>query len=163
MRILLVCGKGGHAEQMSRLIDHIDNNLNIEYLSIVEKGTKLRNKDIIFDKTVHVMPLRPKDIQNIFITTGQSFFSMFQCFTATIYLIVKYKYKLMISTGPGIAIPVAIICKLFRCRIIHIETWSRFYSKSFAGKYMYKLATDFWVQNKELLLLYPKAKFVGRL
>ncbi len=163
MKILLVCGNGGHAEQMSRLIDQIGDNLNIKFLSIVEEGTKLKNTNKIFDKTIHVVPLRPKAYHNIFITIGRSFFSIFQCFAVTIYLIVKYKYRLMISTGPGIAIPIAIMCKLFRCRIIHIETWSRFYSKSWTGKYMYKLATDFWVQNKELLLIYPKAKFVGRL
>ena len=73
---------------MSRLIDQIGDNLNIKFLSIVEEGTKLENTNKIFDKQ-YIVPLRPKAYHNIFITIGRSFFSIFQCFAVTIYLIVK--------------------------------------------------------------------------
>lgn len=81
----------------------------------------------------------------------------------TFRLLRKHKFKVIISTGPGIAISAGIAAKLFRVKIIHIETWSRFYSKSFTGRIMYKLADKFYVQNEELLKIYPKAIYSGRL
>ena len=162
--ILIVFGHGGHAEQMTRLLKSIDGMHNQNYVAIVENGSILKNKSIPVIGTLSVIPIRPKnsDVNRIklFLQFISSFFSSF---LSALKLLYKSRIKLMISTGPGIAIPIALVCRLFNCRIIHLETWCRFYTKSFTGKFMYYLATDFWIQNKELANLYPKATYVGRL
>ena len=69
----------------------------------------------------------------------------------------------MVSTGPGIAILPAILTRSFGGKVVHIETWSRFYSKSMTGKVMYFLANKFYVQNQSLLKLYKQAIYSGKL
>jgi UDP-N-acetylglucosamine:LPS N-acetylglucosamine transferase len=76
----------------------------------------------------------------------------------------KHSVKAVISTGPGISILTALFFKLFtKAKVIHVETWSRFYSKSLTGRILYRLSDFFFVQNEELLKLYPKAIYRGRL
>ncbi len=78
-------------------------------------------------------------------------------------LVLKYNIKIIITTGPGMAIPAALVAKLLRVEIIHIETWSRFSTYSLSGRIMYHLADKFYVQNESLLKLYPEAIYSGRL
>lgn len=70
-----------------------------------------------------------------------------------------------ITTGPGNAALAALILKIKNrnVKIIHIETWSRFQSKSLAGRIMHNIADRFYVQNIELTDLYPKSIYSGRL
>jgi len=162
--ILIVYGHGGHAEQMTRLLKSIDGMHNRDFVAIVEKGAKLKDGSLLVLNTHSVIPIRPKNSDESKLKLlWQFILSFFSSFLITSKLLLKSNVKLMISTGPGIAIPIALVCRLFNCRVIHLETWCRFYSKSFTGKFMYYLATDFWIQNKELASLYPKATYVGRL
>ena len=78
-------------------------------------------------------------------------------------LIRTHNVGFVLSTGPGIAIPVAVAAKLRGVRVSHVETWSRFYSSSWTARFLYLLASDFYVQNKELLSIFPKATWSGRL
>ncbi|HAS0848176.1 TPA: polysaccharide biosynthesis protein, partial [Enterobacter hormaechei subsp. xiangfangensis] len=84
-------------------------------------------------------------------------------FLKTFLIIRRTNCRAIVTTGPGIAISAAIAAKLLNVKIIHIETWSRFTTRSFSGRIMYHLASKFYVQNESLLQLYPKAIFSGRL
>ena len=78
-------------------------------------------------------------------------------------LLSRYKVNGAVSTGPGIALIPFFILKLLGKKTIFIETFCRFYTRSFTGKIMYKLAGRFLVQNKELKTLYPDSEYCGRL
>ncbi len=162
--ILIVFGNGGHAEQMSRLIRLLQEKHNINFIAITEEGTKIRDIKIPILKHLNVIPLRPKhsDFSKI-IKAWRLFSSFIVTFFVSFRLLLGSRISLMISTGPGIALPIAIVARIFRIRVIHIETWSRFYTKSFTGRFMYHVANDFWIQNKELMDLYPKCRYIGRL
>lgn len=75
----------------------------------------------------------------------------------------KYDVDVMISSGPGLVLPVAVIFKLLNKKVIFIETWSRFDTKSVTGNAMHKLSDAFYVQNRSLLGLYENAIYAGRL
>ncbi|MCA0976701.1 hypothetical protein LCL99_19715 [Halomonas denitrificans] len=75
-----------------------------------------------------------------------------------------YDIRTVVSTGPGLSFLFAVYYKLFgKAKVIHIETWSRFYSASITGKMMYYISDAFYYQNEELAHLYPKGKYSGRL
>jgi len=74
---------------------------------------------------------------------------------------IKYRPKVIISTGVHSTIPMCIYGRLFGCKVIYIETVANLYTPSVTGKIMYRIATDFYVQWEELLEIYPKAKFGG--
>nr|WP_301538293.1 PssD/Cps14F family polysaccharide biosynthesis glycosyltransferase [Providencia rettgeri] len=95
---------------------------------------------------------------NVFSTLG-----FIRILKDVISLYKKNNIKACISTGPGLAIPAAIITKIYGGKVIHIETWSRFHSKSFTGRILYYIADVFYVQNKSLLKLYPNATYSGLL
>ena len=73
------------------------------------------------------------------------------------------KDKVLISTGPGIAIIPAIAMRAKGGVVIHVETWSRFTTKSATGRLMYLLAQHFLIQNTSLTRHYPTAIYAGRL
>ncbi|MDD2698435.1 MAG: hypothetical protein PHF17_06500 [Arcobacteraceae bacterium] len=68
----------------------------------------------------------------------------------------KYDVKAVVSTGPGI---VSLFFKIFGKKIVFVETWSRFETKSMTGK----IADKFYIQNKSLQKHYPKAIYGGLL
>jgi len=158
-QILLVYGSGGHNEQMKRLYNKLlVKNNNLEFISICDNDVK--NK------------LTTKVYTILSVTDKFSYINLALKLPLKIISIVKVlnqiknenKIDYIISSGPGIAIIVSLFFKFFtKTKIIHIETWSRFYSKSLTGRFMYYIANDFFVQNQELLKLYPNAKYKGRL
>ena len=162
--IILSFGEGGHEEQAKRILESLKFKLTRDcksfpmILSIYDKADLPK---FAVDDVFHVNSLRDKHTNKLnIISSTLSLFSF-------IKLLNKYKHeyniKGFISTGPGNCLIPALVCRLFKIKVIHIETWSRFYSKSFTGKFMYYLSDLFIVQNSELLPLYPKAVYGGRL
>lgn len=158
--ILFIYGVGGHEEQMKRLLNGFSECLEskYKYVFLAERGAKykfssntiftqeLRNKHSLLKSIIHL----PIFIYNLL--------------TILFSLIRNYKIAFIVSTGPGLVLPYSIFFKIFsKTKIIFVETWSRFYSKSFSGKFMYKIADLFFIQSETLKSVYPKAKYSGRL
>ena len=79
----------------------------------------------------------------------------------TIWLFAKIRPKVIVTTGTHTAVPMCYIGKLFRRKIIFIETFANSSSKTLAGKLVYPIADVFVVQWEKMLELYPKAIFGG--
>ena len=88
-------------------------------------------------------------------------FKYFYVWLVSFFYFLKYRPKVIISTGVHSTIPMCIYGRLFGCKVIFIETVANLYKPSVTGKLMYHIATDFYVQWEELLEVYPKAKFGG--
>lgn len=157
--LLLVYGEGGHAEEMRRLLDNLSDGLfsELSLVAITEAGAKDIHSDIVRHNVTEV-----RDKQK-----GIRIFSLFKSlwilFRQLYQVFARNNVRFVITTGPGLAIPVSLYARFKGIQVLHVETCCRFYSKSLTGKFMEKLATDFWVQNEELLSLYPDAKYCGRL
>jgi UDP-N-acetylglucosamine:LPS N-acetylglucosamine transferase len=154
--VVFVAGQGGHFSQFERLYElYTDHNMGNSELLITDE---LMGEGSFTGSVIEVGELRPKN--------GFSFPALIshlaRCF-GIVKELKRHERITLISTGPGISIVCSLLVKLYGGTIIHIETWSRFYSRSFTGKFMYHLADKFYVQNSELLSLYPKAKYSGRL
>jgi beta-1,4-N-acetylglucosaminyltransferase len=157
--IIFVYGEGGHKAQMKRLLHLMrqENNENIKYIGVCENNSTLET----LDENYSFLPLRDKysnlrTVINIPI-------ALFSYLKILFVLHKKYDVKAVVSTGPGIAIIVSLFFKIFGKKIIFIETWSRFETKSITGKIMYKVADKFYIQNKSLQKHYPKAIYGGLL
>ncbi|XOV79154.1 MAG: PssD/Cps14F family polysaccharide biosynthesis glycosyltransferase [Aestuariibacter sp.] len=157
--IMLVYGEGGHEAQMKRLLAALpgieESGLaKIAYAegSATEFGT--------FEQLARCEPLRDKHHR---FSALKAILSVWKNILLFHELLRNWDVKVLITTGPGVALSAAVLARLHGIKVIHIETWCRFYSKSFTGRLMYRLANHFYVQNKELLVLYPKAVWCGRL
>ena len=156
--MLMVYGKGGHAAQMTRFIQGAPEKFkNMPFIAL----TDVKIKDEGFIQRFYCIEARDKFsyLKNIIIFLLYFFWSL----TQMTRILIKYRVVSMISTGPGIAILPAIICRMLRIKVIYFESWSRVYTPSLAGKIMYRVANLFFIQHESLQKLYPKSRFFGRL
>ena len=79
----------------------------------------------------------------------------------SLYIFIRVRPNYVITTGTMIVIPMAIIAKIFKRKLIYIETFARINDGTKTGKLLYKYADLFIVQWIELLKIYPKAIYGG--
>lgn len=154
--VLFIYGVGGHKEQMKRLINILDLR-DYKKIALIEKGANIDT----FDKTYEIPPARDKYSQ-LKSLIDLPFFLLFSIFI-TFKILLTSNTKVIISTGPGIVFIPSLIFRLLGKKIIFLETWSRFNTASTTGKIMYRISHIYYVQNKELLKIYPDAIYSGRL
>jgi UDP-N-acetylglucosamine:LPS N-acetylglucosamine transferase len=82
-------------------------------------------------------------------------------FIKSFILFVKIRPKVIVTTGPHTAVVMCYIAKIFRRKIIFIETFANSKSKTLSGKLVYPIADTFIVQWESMLNLYPKAIYGG--
>jgi len=154
--VLYILGSGGHTKQMILLSKELKDRINYFYL--IQDDDKLsKNKIICPGKKIIVPRARQFNEPIIY-----SIFRTIKLFFKSLNIIKKHKIDVIISCGPGIAIPVCYAGKLLNKKVIFIESWSRVTKKSTAGRLIYPISDLFFVQWKENLNNYPKAKYKGR-
>jgi len=160
--VLLVYGSGGHNEEMIRLYKQISKILNqcddeINFLSLCDDDVKH-----IVTKEAVVIPSVTDKFSYVKLLMKIPFVAI-KTLKILNELNRKQKIDFMITTGPGIGALAGLFFKLKKTKVISIENSSRFYSKSLTGRALYHLADYFIVQNEELLDIYDKAIYKGRL
>ncbi len=157
MKLLVVLGEGGHTTELLNLVDLL--GARYEYHYIVCKEDNLSANRIN----------RPGPIYTLGRPRGKST-GKFRAILRTIWTGVKSSQILLrvrpdaiLSAGPAIAVPVSILGKLLRVRIIFVETGSRVKTLSLTGRIMYRWADLFFVQWPQLQEKLPRAIYAGRL
>lgn len=82
------------------------------------------------------------------------------CFIS-LFLMIKIRPDVIVTTGSHNVGPMCCLAKLFRKKVIFIETFANSQTPTKAGKIIYKFADYFIVQHKEMLKYYPKAIYGG--
>lgn len=145
-KIVLISSSGGHFEQLKMLSPLGDNN---RLYWITEKTRYKTAADHFLIQTGIKDFLFP--------------FKMILNSIKSLYLFIKIRPNYVITTGTMIVIPIALLAKIFRKKLIYIETFARIHDRTKTGKMMYKYADLFIVQWEELLQIYPKAVYGGSL
>ncbi len=153
-KVLFISSTGGHLNELLQLKPLFKK---YEYNIITEKdkaNIKLKEK---YGNKVHFLPYgtRAKLFKYIFIY-------FFLCLK-TVYLYLKIRPKVIVTTGTHTAGPMCIIGKIFGSKIVYIETFANTSTKTATGKLLYPIADLFIVQWEEMLKLYPKAVYGGRI
>lgn len=152
--VLLIFGEGGHKQEMKLL----HNKLSHSPLQFITFGPTPISPSLLHYKLGDV---RHKHSRSK--SFCMAVISLIRSSSLTIKLSYQYEVMGVISTGPGVAIIPSFILKLLGKKVVFIETFCRFYSRSITGRIMSKLSDEFWVQNKEQLPFYKNAKYCGRL
>lgn len=154
---LLVYGSGGHNEQMRRIRDGFQST-EILFISLCDDDVKHP-----LTESYYTVPT---------VTEKFSYFKALVFLPFKLLVAIsrlwqirkKHRIDFILSTGPGLSIYSCIFFRLFsRAKIIHVETWSRFYTGSMTGRFMYYIAHEFVVQNQEQMKIYPHSIYKGRL
>ena len=77
------------------------------------------------------------------------------------WIFIKERPDAIVCTGVLATIPICLICKLFRKKIIYIESFAKVTSATQSGKLMYKYADQFYVQWESMKKIYPNSIYLG--
>ncbi len=149
-RVMFISSVGGHLTQMLEL-KKIFNDY--DYVLITEKN----NVTINLKEKYHIDYL-------MYGSRHFWFKYIFVCIhnlIKSIYLFIKYRPQVIVTTGTHTAIIMCYLGWIFRRKVIYIESFAKRTSKTMTGKIIYPIATTFIVQWENMLKLYPKAKYFG--
>lgn len=147
-KIGFVASSGGHFEQLMML-----KPLTKKYDSFIltEKtkySPKIDNTRIYFVKQIN------RKERN-------TFFKLISIFFVSLNVFFKEKPDVIITTGVLATIPICLIAKLFRKKVIYIESFAKITSPTKTGKFIYRFADQFYVQWETMLKYYPNAIYIG--
>jgi len=146
IKIALAASAGGHLNELLPLkkswegFDHFfvsDSRVNAIELSKKEK--------------VYFVTVPRRNPLNLLI----NFFQALKIF-------LKEKPQIVITTGADVAVPFCLISKVFRSKIVFIESFAQIYKPSLSGKIMYHFSDKFYIQWEENKKFFPKGLFKGR-
>ncbi|MEX9604330.1 PssD/Cps14F family polysaccharide biosynthesis glycosyltransferase [Providencia rettgeri] len=157
LSVVFAFGTGGHKTQMDRLMVSLigkkqENDYWIAYTDDLSKFDWA-------DEVLYIIEPRSK----IKFSPLDFFKNLIFSFKNFIKIYKNSEKIKMISVGPGHVIFFGFLTRVFGGEVLHIETWSRFHTKSFTGRIMYLISNKFYVQNKELLKIYKNSIYSGRL
>lgn len=152
-KIILICSDGGHLAQMLELKDLF---LQYDYLLITEKTAATFS----LKKTYNIRFLRQRSDGK---RTFKFWFIVIANFFLSLKLLISHFPKVIITTGSHTAVPMCLLGKLFRRKIVWILSFARINSKEKSASLIYPLTDRFIVQWETAQPLYPKSIFLGGL
>jgi beta-1,4-N-acetylglucosaminyltransferase len=155
--LLLIMGEGGHSKEMLRLSDLLGPAHRYSYVLVSDD--EVTAAKITRPGRLHRV-IRPRDKEHHAVRDA---LKTALCAAQALAILLHSRPNAVISTGPSVAVPVCIVAKLLRRKVVFIETGSRIHALSTTGRMMYRLADLFLVQWEELLPACPRAVYAGRL
>ncbi len=157
--ILVVLGGGGHTKQLLRLVRQLANGYNYEYIIASDdelSGGKIEFKGRIF-RILNPRRMEDRNIPRVILKFIPSTIQLLS-------VLARSKSSYILAVGPALSLHVAFLGRfMFGKRVIFLESWSRVYTKSLAGRLTYPFADLFFVQWSQQMKNYPKAVYAGRL
>ena len=150
-KVLFISSTGGHLSELLKLEPIFKEN---DYYIITEK-----------DKSTEYLKEKYKDkILYLPYCTRSKLFSYFFIYffliIKSIYLFVKIKPDVIVTTGTHTVVPMCYIGRVMKRKIVYIETMANINQKTLTGKIIYPIANLFIVQWKNMLKFYPKAVYI---
>lgn len=148
LKICFAASSGGHFEQLLMLKPLMEK---YDSFILTEKTKYDVNIDGI--KVRYVSQINRKEKLRILKFIGVAFKSFF--------IFLKERPNVIICTGVLATLPMCLFMKIFRKKIIYIESFAKVTSPTESGKLMYKYADRFYVQWESMKEVYPKAICLG--
>lgn len=147
-KICFTASTGGHFEQLMMLKPLMD-----KYDSFII--TEKTDYSVIKDnrRTYYLKQVNRNEKTFIFKMILNLFMSL--------NIFIKEKPDVVISTGALATIPICILTKMFRKKVIFIESFAKVTSPTLTGKLVYKFADQFYVQWEQMKEHYPEAIYEG--
>lgn len=169
IELMIILGSGGHTTEMFNLISKIDQRKTRVYV-VARSDSNSMSKIKEFQQSTFAYSVvkieRSRSVKQYWITTPISFLISLcnSCF-----ILFNYYPKVLICNGPGTCVPICLVVSILNClrlkkiKILFIESFARVNDLSFSGKILYHLADEFIIQWEEIMIKYPKAKYLGQL
>jgi UDP-N-acetylglucosamine:LPS N-acetylglucosamine transferase len=145
-KVLFISSTGGHLRELMKL----------------EPLFKDYDYSIITEKDSTTIDLQKKyKIYYVPYSTRSKIISYFFKYTfvilKSIILFIRIKPDVIVTTGTHTVVPICFFGKLFKRKIIYIETYANITKKTLTGIILYPISDLFIVQWRQMKNLYPKA------
>lgn len=147
-KICFAASSGGHYEQLLML-----KPLMKKYDSFVMTEKTLYKTAIPNEKMYYLSQVNRKEKKFLVRMTINIFKSL--------WIYIKERPDVVICTGVLAMIPICMLSKLFRKKLIYIESFAKVTSATETGKLLYRFADRFYVQWESMLEIYPDAICLG--
>lgn len=151
--VMLISSVGGHLTQLTQLFPLMDDYKCAIVTEKLAATSSLKDKY----ENVEYLVYGTKDF--LFSYIFKFSFNIMKSF----YLFFKYRPEVIITTGTHTAVPMCYIAKMFRKKVIFIESFAKRFDANLSGKLVYPIADVFMVQWDSMLEVYPKAICKGGL
>ncbi len=148
-KICFIASTGGHFEQLMMLKHIMD-----KYDSFIV--TEKTNYEPLNNRERKIYYLKQVNRKEKFFWLNMILNSL-----KSIQIFINEKPDIVISTGVLATIPMCLLSKFMRRKIIYIESFAKITSPTLTGKFLYKFADRFYVQWEELKKFYPNAIYKG--
>lgn len=143
-KICFIASTGGHFEQLMMLKPLMDK---YDSFIVTEKTGYSVIKD---DRRIYYLNQVNRHEKTFIFKMIVNLFISFKIF-------IIEKPDLVISTGALATIPMCLLSKVFRKKVIFIESFAKVTSPTLTGKLVYKFADQFYVQWEQMKEHYPDA------
>lgn len=147
-KLCFAASSGGHFEQILML-----KPLMEKYDSFLITEKTIYKAEVKDEKMYYLHQVNRKEWQFPLEMIGNAFRSL--------YIFIMERPDVVITTGVLAMIPMCLLAKLFRKKLIYIESFAKVNSANETGKLMYKFADRFYVQWPQMLKIYPNAIYLG--
>ena len=153
-KVIFISSMGGHLTEMMQLKGIFKD---YEYKIITEKHKSTIGLKSRYKSKIDYLLTGNKDhmLRYIFVIP----YNLIKSFV----LFLKFKPDVIVTTGAHTCVPMCYIAKIFRKKVIYIESFANIETKTLTGRLIYPIADIFIVQWHSMLKLYPKAKYRGGL
>ena len=151
-KVMFISSMGGHFTEMMQLKELFKN---YEYKIITEKHKSTINLKSRYKSKIDYLLAGNKDhiLKYIFVLP----YNVIKSFN----LFLKFKPDVIVTTGAHTCVAMCYIAKIFRKKVIYIESFANIETKTLTGRLIYPIADKFIVQWESMLKLYPKAICLG--
>ena len=149
-KILLIASIGGHLTQLLQLESLFKN---YKYHIVTERSVIAKSLRSQYPMSLLLYGGRNYPIRYVFKFTYNS------CRSILIFLLNRP--DIIITTGAHTAVPMCYVAKLFRKKIIFIESYAKSSSPTLSGRLVYPISDLFVVQWESMKEIYPKAIYGG--
>ena len=147
-KLCFAASSGGHFEQIAML-----NPLMKKYESFIVTEKTQYKASLDGEQIYYIQQVNRNEVLFLFRMTVNTFKSM--------RLFFKEKPDVVITTGVLAVVPLCLIAKVFKKKLIYIESYAKISSPTKTGQMLYKLADQFYVQWESMLEFYPNAIYLG--
>ena len=153
-KVMFIASTGGHLVELLQLSDCFSR---YDYCLVTEKNKSNMN---LKKKYKRVYWLVGGTYSSLLGKLIYPFKLLINCFIS-LYLMIKVKPDVVVSTGAHNTGPMCCLAKLFKKKVIFIETFANSDKPTRCGRIVYKFADVFIVQWESMKKYYPKAKYNG--
>lgn len=147
-KLCFAASSGGHFEQILML-----KPLMEKYDSFLITEKTIYKAEVKNEKMYYLHQVNRKEWKFLLKMIGNSFRSLF--------IYIKERPDVVITTGVLAMIPICLLAKMFKKKLIYIESFAKVNSANETGKLLYKFADQFYVQWPQMLKVYPNAIYLG--